>query len=228
MPAEVPVERFPVSSDYRFPAERVAAAFSDRGEFSHWNQSARFKVVELPAVAITSGQVVADDPLFGWGAPLLRRVPQGTYPISLALVQLASGDERIAFARMLLAPEAVVAWETAWREAIPQTVMRDGKPHDVRRQYSFFCSSETGFGCYMDAAALPALRNCGMPACLTALQDGFKDNYRDTWSWFSFKPNPSGRENVVCYSTEPGCWHSHFGLDASGNAAVIVTDFRMF
>jgi hypothetical protein len=229
MSAEASAERVPLPGDYRFDAAHVAAAFSEHApEFRFWDQGARFKVVELGAVVITSGAVIADDPLFGWLAPFERRIPPGTYPVSLALVQLSSGDERIAFARLLISPAAVIAWESAWNEPIPQSIVLDGKSHVVPRQYAFYCSTETGVGCFMDAAAIPAIRNWDHEVYTHHVMDGLEDHSRNTWSSLSFQPDPARPETIVCYRTEPGCHPSHFGLDANGNAAVIVTDFRMF
>jgi hypothetical protein len=192
----------------------VAAAFSEQ-ELHFWDQPARFKVVELGAVVITSGAVVAGDPMFGSLAALKRRIAPGTYPVSLALVRMASSDERIAYARMLLSPAPVVSWQAAWHEPVMHT------------EYPFYYS-DAGAGCFMDAAAIPAIRKLDVDDYIDMIGDGFDANYRHTWSWFSFKPDPSRDENVICYRTEPGGRPSHFGLDAHGNAAVIVTDFRMF
>ncbi len=122
MTSATPVEQHPVSARDRLSPAHVEAAFSEQ-ELWYWNQPARFKVVELGAVVITSGAVVADDPLFGSMAALKRRIPPGMYPVSLALVHLSSGDERVAYARMLLSTAPVVTWETAWHEAVPQPLM---------------------------------------------------------------------------------------------------------
>lgn len=199
-----------VPGDHPLSVAHLEAAFSEQ-ELRFWDQPARFKVVELDSVVITSGAVVPGDPMFGSMAALKRRVPPGTYPVSLALVHLSSGDERIAFARMLLSACPVVTWERGWHEAAPG-------------EYAFYYS-HAGAGCFMDAAAIPAIRD---GSCIDIVNDGFDTNYRDTWSWFSFKPQPSRPENIVCYRTEPGGRNSHVGLDRQGNVAVIVTDFRMF
>jgi hypothetical protein len=226
MSSDTPVEQHPVSADDRLSPAHVEAAFSEQ-ELWYWNQPARFKVVELGVVIITSGAVVAGDPLFGSMAALKRRIPPGMYPVSLALVRLSSGDERIAFARMLLSTAPVVTWETGWHEAVPQPVVGDGQHRVVLREYAFYFS-DAGAGCFADAASVPAIRNFEFDARLSLVMDGFEDNSHNTWSWFSFKPDPSRQENVVCYQSEPGGRHSHFGLDAQGNVAVIITDFRMF
>jgi Protein of unknown function (DUF4241) len=226
MSSETAIERVPIPSNYRFSPTDFEAAFCER-ELFFWDQPARFKVVELGAVVITSGAVIADDPVFGTMSALKRRVPAGTYPVSLALVHMASGDERIAYARMLLSPAPVVSWEAGWREPEPQPVMRDGERHIVLTEYDFYFS-HAGAGCFMDAAAVPAIRAREFENYMDMVMDGLSDNYRDTWSWFSFKPDPSGAENVVCYDTEKGGRPSRFGLDSRGHAAVIVTDFRMF
>lgn len=220
MSADAPVERFP-SPDYQFPAARVAAAFSEQ-EVQHWGQSARFKVVELGDVVITSGVVMPCDPLFGSMAALQRRIPLGTHPMSLALVCMPSGDERIAFARLLLSSAPVVTWETAWHEPVPQHV--DGRM--VRREYSFYFS-DAGNSCFMDASALSAIRSLDFDDYLDSVRDQCEDNYRNTWSWFSFKPDPASPENVVGFRTEAGGRHSTFGLDAKGNVAAIITDCRL-
>ncbi len=225
MSSETPVEQYPVRADYRFSPAQVEAAFSEQ-ELCCWNQAARFKVVELGAVVITSGAVVAGDPLAGSMTALKRRVPPGIYPVSLALVRLSSGDERIAFARMLLTTAPVVTWATGWHDAVPQPVVENGQRRLVVREYAFYFS-DTGAGCFADAASVPLIRNRDFDRCLGLMTDGLEDNLKSTWSWFSFKPDPSRQENLVCYQSEPGSRHSHFGLDAQSNVASIVTDFGM-
>lgn len=211
-------------TDDRLSVAHVEAAFCEQ-ELRFWDQPARFKVVDLGEVVITSGAVVVGDPLLGSTSALKRRVPPGTYPVSLALVHLSSGDERIAYARMLLFQAPVATWETAWHEAVMEPAVRGGPA--VPREYSFYYS-HAGAGCFMDVAAIAAIRNCEFETYIDRVSDGFEANYRNTWSWFSFKPDPSRAENVVCYRAEPGGRHSHFGLDMQGNVAVIVTDLRMF
>jgi len=226
MSSTPPVERVTVAGDYRLSSDQVEAAFCEQ-ELWHWGQPARFKVVDLDPVVITSGAVVPGDPMFGSLAALKRRIPPGAYPVSLALVRLSSGDERIAFARMQLSTASVVAWETGWHEAVSESLLRDGQHQAVRREYAF-CYSDVGAGCFMDVAAVSSIRNLPFDDYHSLLEEGFDNNRRKTWSWYAFKPDPSRQENVVCFQTEAGGWPSHFGLDAQGNAAVIVTDFRMF
>jgi hypothetical protein len=220
MSADAPIERF-VTPDYQFSPAQVEAAFCER-EVQHWGQSARFKVVNLDALVITSGVVVPCDPLFGSMAALQRRIPAGTYPISLALVRMPSGDERIAFARLLLSSAPVVTWETAWHEPIYQNV--DGRL--VRREYSFYYS-DAGHSGFMDAAAIPAIRQLDFEDYLDRLEEQCDGNSRNTWSWCSFKPDPARPENIVCFTTEAGGRHSTFGLDAEGQPAMLVTDCRL-
>ena len=228
MTPEAPADAHRVPSDHQLSAPSVAAAFAEQ-ELWFWNQPARFKVVELDTVVITSGAVVAGDPLFGSCTALKRRIPPGRYPVSLALVHMSSGDERIAYARMLLSPAAVVAWETGWHEAKAEgSSTRDGQWQVVHREYAFFFSDFAGAGCFMDAAAIPAIRNRETQPYIHMVTDGFNTNRRNTWSWFSFKPEQSREENVVCYQSERGGRYSYFGLDVQGNASVIITDFQMF
>jgi hypothetical protein len=228
MTPEAPADGHRVPSDHQLSTASVEAAFSEQ-DLWFWDQPARFKVVELDAVVITSGAVVVDDPMFGRCTALKRRVPPGSYPVSLAVVHLASGDERIAFARMSLSAAAVVAWETGWYEAIAEgSAMRDGQWQVRHREYAFYFADGAGAGCFMDAAAVSAIRNREFEAYIDMVNDGFGTNRRNTWSWLSFKPDPSREENVVCYQSEPGGRDSYFGLDVRGNAAVIITDFRMF
>jgi hypothetical protein len=135
MTPEAPADGHRVPSDHQLSPASVEAAFAEQ-ELWYWNQPARFKVVELDAVVITSGAVVPGDPMFGPLAALKRRIPPGRYPVSLALVHLSSGDERIAFARMLRSPAAVVVWETGWHEAIASgSVVRDGQWHALLREH---------------------------------------------------------------------------------------------
>jgi hypothetical protein len=218
MSPQAPTNARRVPLDHHLSAKHVAAAFSGE-ELWFWDQPAQFKVVELDTVVITSGAVVLSDPMFGELSALQRRIPPGKYPVSLALVHLASGDERIAYARMLLSDAPVATWEPAWHEAIPQS--------GVPTEYAFYYTN-TGTGCFMDAAVKPLLRQLDFDVCLASLKKGFNANYRNTWSWFSFKPHESRAENVVCHQSEKGGLPAYFGLDAQGNAAVLLTDFQMF
>jgi hypothetical protein len=218
MTSGTPIERVAMSG-YEFSPSRVEAAFSER-ELWHWHQSARFRVVQLDEVTITSGVVVPGDPMFGSMAALKRHIPPGTYPVSLAIVHFASGDERIAFARMLIASAPIVTWEAAWHEPV-----RDNPA--AFREYNFYYS-DVGAGCFMDAEAIESIGDVDFDDYLETVMDGFNSNHRNTWSWFSFKPDPTRLENVVCFQTEPGGRPSHFGLDARGDVVAIVTDCRMF
>ncbi|MFD5560436.1 DUF4241 domain-containing protein [Kitasatospora griseola] len=106
-------------------------------------------------LALPTGRLVACDPVAGLvdeNEPFLAVVPPGSYPVTLAVVEVrnaygpGSSDTRIAAARLRIVEQAAVRWQLALSEG--QDEERLG-PDDF-----FGYGVDAGTGCFLDASAV--------------------------------------------------------------------------
>jgi hypothetical protein len=179
--------------------------------------------LELP-----TGFVVACDPLvFPESDPFTRALPPGRYPVELAVVRFPSGDERVAFARLLIASEPPVAWELALTAGQEIATLREGE--------IFGYGVDAGLGCFMDATSVPLLLEAmdllesgsGANYWDDLLKAEMSPNHRDTWDWVLHRPDRSRPENVAIFHSGwgDGIYPSFWGLDAEGAPVCLITDF---
>ena len=97
----------------------------------------QFSLVEAGTLSVSNGKIAAGDPHAETGlVPFTQCVPQGAYPVTLALA-----GERLAYARVLFNPAAVVA---NWYPAL--TADQDARalpPGDI-----FGYTVESGAACF--------------------------------------------------------------------------------
>ncbi|WP_035867680.1 DUF4241 domain-containing protein [Kitasatospora cheerisanensis] len=114
-------------------------------------------VVALPeaVLALPTGRVVACDPVIGLldeNEPFLAEVPPGSYPVTLAVVEVrdaygpGSADTRIAAAMLRIGDRPAAHWELALSEG--QDAARLG------RGDFFGYGVDAGTGCFLDASAV--------------------------------------------------------------------------
>jgi uncharacterized protein DUF4241 len=101
---------------YTLNERHLAAAFSG-GMIVDESGTIGFETHRIGSLKIASGVVVACDPLVAFEAqPFPIAVPRGWHPVDLAIARLSGGDERVAFARLRLAP---LATAERWKLACP-------------------------------------------------------------------------------------------------------------
>jgi hypothetical protein len=205
--------------------EGLRSAFKAE-RFTFEETSVQFSVAEAGRLVVSSGKIAAGDALAEAAVqPFTQCVPNGRYPVLLAIARFDGGDERIAYARVQLDAAPVANWYpalTATQDA------RALKPGEI-----FGYGVESGSGSLLDPQAgsllrsrldadadgdyartlLEAMQRTGQPAC----------------SWLEFRPDQSRPENIICFAAGrgDGVFASYFGYSADGRVASLVTDFAV-
>lgn len=192
------------------------------GELADHGKLIRFIVADAGLLNISSGEVAASDPLVSPDAPAFtQKVPGGSHHVTLAIAQLAGGDERIAFARLSFDSSPPVRWEMA--------VTSDQDGHSLEKDEYFGYGVDSGTGCFMDpkAGSLLNQRMSDDDSYADTIIEGMDSTYKDTRSWLCVQPSASREENVVCFSTGwgDGSYPSFFGFSAANELVALVTDF---
>ena len=198
----------------------LRAAFAAE-PFTLEGRSVQFVTADAGQLHITSGKVAGCDPLADPDfPPFTQHVPNGAYPVTLAVARFDNDDERIAYARVQFDPAPVANWYPA---LIASQDARTLKAGDY-----FGYGVDSGTGCFMDPAAGQAQRaqldqDEGKADLIAQAMDA---NYRHTRSWCNVQPVPEQPENLVCFSTGwgDGCYPSFFGYDSAGRVVALLTD----
>ncbi|MGM4982630.1 MULTISPECIES: DUF4241 domain-containing protein [Rhizobium] len=180
-------------------------------------------VLRIGNVELTSGRIVASDPLVGPGRPaLVRTVPPGDYPVTLyeAFGRIAAGSIRFAEGKP-------VRWELA---LIP------GQDINALKGEEFFgYPVDAGLGCYMDADtyALIQEREKQVRAAKSSSDINYYDDVlapeleanKDKYAMH--RPVAGERGNVAIFWSGwgDGFYPVFWGLDAGGRPLVLFTDF---
>jgi len=116
----------------------------------------RLHVVELGQTDFPGGEVALADPLAYLGTKyqtvLERRVPAGSYPVQLAVMQTQYAGLRYAAARLLLRTDTVARYELAMPKG--HSIADLNKPG----VFSFF-GVDTGLACFADTEAAQEYQN---------------------------------------------------------------------
>ncbi len=180
-------------------------------------------VLRIGKVELTSGRIVASDPLVGPDRPALTRtVSPGDYPITLY-----QAFSRIAAASMRFAEGKPVRWELA--------VVPGQDINSLKNDEFFGYPVDAGLGCYMDADTYALIQE--REKQVQAEKSSTDINYYDDVLASELQPNNddyalhrpiSGkRGNIAVFSSGwgDGFYPVFWGLDASGRPLVLFTDF---
>ncbi len=188
---------------------------------------------ELGDLVLTTGSIVANDPfVFFETTPFTRSVHPGKYPVTIYIAQFKhrnqQSDERIAYACVRFKPETLLSWESG-QVALPNRPAP--KPNE-----SYCYGVDAGTGCFMDVAVtqlFAALEKTDTVAWerrfIDPLTEGMDATYKHTRSWATLELEPESGLNLIAFSSGwgDGCYPSYWGLDAQGDAACLLTDFRV-
>lgn len=190
-------------------------------DFSFTNdagQQFKLYVHELGNVKITTGKIIACDPMmYNEEEPFDTTFPIGTFPVQLAIAKIKK-DERVAFARINFAPTATpVSWELA---IIPGQDVSTLKKGEI-----FGYPVDAGTGCFIDAAAGELFENFENDD-VDGLGEEMEESYKDTWSALLKELNG---HTIALFSSGwgDGFYATYIGKDAAGNICRIVTDFSV-
>ena len=192
-----------------------------------------FKVIDAGQLIIVSGRVAAADPLVTLSEreAFTQPVPNGKFPVRLAVGGFPSGGVRVAFARIDFKIAPIVTWKMA---------LIDGQdPAELKDTHVFGYGVDAGTGCFFDPAAGTAAGNLLKEANLS--KEGSAEEIVEKWiadgsslgekviGPYSFLLDvPLGPANVIMFHSGwgDGYYASYFGFDAKGDVVALVTDFE--
>lgn len=188
------------------------------------NVKVYFRVAELGLLKVTSGRVVGADPFVGTERPAFTQaVPNGEFPVRLAVLQGSMGRGRVAIARVEFSPAPVVQWRMAVTEGQDVSILKDDE--------IFGYPIDAGLGSFFD------------PATGKAAAEQMKANEDVSEAWLEQGQNAGAKErgtngafrllldvgtgNIAAFDSGwgDGIYASWFGYDGQGNVASLVTDF---
>jgi hypothetical protein len=216
-------------------------------------QTITISVREIGNLAVTSGKLIACDPLLepdlkGYFAKI---IPPGQYPVILSIAELQPRNEtRIAYAMLRLNQAPIVKWELA--------VINGQHPRESEGEiYGYGVDSGTGSFMDWDAAKIlydlanpnpveyEAARKIGQEKAWelsSAALDRFEREFCDKVIlamnqnkkvgmayWANHLVNDTKGGNIIAFSSGwgDGGYSSYWGYDAKGNIAALVTDFML-
>jgi hypothetical protein len=215
-------EAFNKAFDPSYALEVDDAADGTTPEWEHVS----FHTLDMGKVTITTGRIAACDPFvfIDTPHPYAQAVPNGDFPVRLAVVSGSLSDGRIAFARVDFASAPAVSWRMAVTEGQDLAKL---KPDHI---YGY--GVDAGTGSFFDPAAGDAalkLLNANENAWEKWQADGERNgkNARLKPNFFLNLPMPPG--NIVMFASGwgDGFYASWFGYDAKGNVVALVTDFQV-
>jgi hypothetical protein len=201
------------------PSALIGSAFEAgaRARVIADGEPVEFSTIAIGDLAVPSGRMVVCDPFACEpGIPFTRQVPTGRFPVQLAVTRTPSGEQRVAYARILFSDRPAVRWEMA----LPPGESLDGSQTD----YAFGFPVETGTGSFMDATVqgpyLTAAADQNTKQQLIAALNE-RQTSGVTWLVRTFGPG-----SIAMFETGfgDGYYISYFGLDDAGRIVSLTAD----
>lgn len=184
-----------------------------------------FKAVAAGDIVIVSERIAAADPFVALAEQpaFVQPVPNGAFPVRLAVAAFPTGGLRVTFARVDFAPRPAVRWTMALIEGQDTA--------ELGADEIFGYGVDAGTGAFFDPVAGKAARTL-----LEANADAWEQWQTDGEALgpkiigpYQFLLNlPLGDANVIMFGSGwgDGFYASWFGYDAEGRVVVLVTDFQ--
>lgn len=176
---------------------------------------------------VPTGEIVACDPFTNPERDAFtRKIPVGKYPVQL---YFDKEEQTIALAWLQISQEKPVTWEMA--------VLEDQAIADLKEDYYYGYSVDTGIGCFMDVLSADFL--CAAQNMIAEkMGDDFISYYDNVISdqmaqnqdlYTNHFPAHDSELNIMMFSTGwgNGVFASYWGVDAAGNVVCLVTDFNI-
>lgn len=187
---------------------------------------------EVGNLVLTSGQIVANDPLVLYQTdPFSRAVQPGKYPVWVCTVRLqhenGSKDQRVAYAWIQFKAGAAAKWEMAVWPDTDVSILKE------KEYYGY--GVDAGIGGFMDAqtAQLIKAKTKGLAfqdaekVYGEPLMDILNMSSNGRYSAGEYVVDPTSGANVVAFSSGwgDGEYPSYWGLDEAGEIVCLLTDF---
>jgi hypothetical protein len=201
---------------------------TDRSEYQGQTrvEQVPFKVVSAGNLVIVSGRICAADPFVQLSdrPAFTQAVPNGSFPVRLAVAEFPTGGLRTALARVHFKSTPVVRWSLATIEGQDPTTLKDGE--------IFGYPVDAGTGSFFDpvaGAAAKALLESDSDAWEAWQTDGEANGPKVIGPYQFLLNVPLGRANAIMFGSGwgDGFYASYFGFDVAGDVVTLVTDFAV-
>ncbi len=204
--------------------EAVLKKFTPDGGGVLW-----FDVYDLGPIKITSGKIAAFDPVVFMGGAFAKRVPNGKYPVLLAVEmrrdpavmgKLASPPwPFVVFARVELADRPAVRWELA--------LFEDDKLNEKDSRKLTGYGVDSGMGAFADARSktlIQKVHDTAMSDEITKRVERFHGARAGAPAWAKVK---YGEAEMIRFGSfgGDGQYASYWGYDKDNNVVALMTDF---
>ena len=178
-------------------------------------------------LVLTTGKLVACDPLVYPEEPFTPNLRPDRYPVFLCVVHIPKrNDQIIAYALVSFSKNKPVRWELA---TLPEQDITTLEEDEI-----FGYPVDSGTGCFMDAEVSQILlddswSNEYEESLGYQLEEALEKNHRDGRDWADFVVNEATQANVIAFRSGwgDGIYPSYFGCDADDRIAVAITDFEL-
>ncbi len=196
-------------------------AFQNGAEFESGYGKLSFQTFELGSLVLTSGKIVAADPLFiNAEASAFEVAPApGEYPVTLNIAHNPkNADQRVAFAMIQFQNQIPVRFRMALTAGQSLADLAEGQFYGY--------GVDSGTGCFTDADNTRIFDESDSDALIADI----KKTYVHTWSWVNLKVNPVTGGNIVAFPSGygDGAYSSYFGYAENDALVCLVTDFGVF
>lgn len=185
-----------------------------------------FKPYEVGELILTSGRLVACDPLVNPNSdPFEITLTPGRYPVILSVAHNKKNNgQRVAYAMLRLSDRTPTRWELATVPGEDLSLLPEGK--------IFGYGVDAGTGCFMDADVAQIIDDSiyaetEKEILVYQLLDMLEKTSKRTWCWADMRVDAESQANVIAFSSGwgDGIYATYFGYDAEGNIVSVVTDF---
>jgi hypothetical protein len=202
----------------------IYSALVDGGAAWSGGERTLLSSVQAGEIVLPTGRVVASDVFFFSTEPFTRRLPAGRHPVYL-LSSVRGPDPDVAgdvaAAMIRAAPGDPVTWELALVEGQDPTTLQPGE--------FFGYGVDSGTGCFASTEAVEVLMQGDLDEYGDKVHKGMfpSDDVADWKSSVDITVDPASGANVIGFSSGfgDGAYPSWFGLDATGQPLVLLTDF---
>lgn len=185
-----------------------------------------FKPYEVGELILTSGRLVACDPLVNPNSdPFEITLTPGRYPVILSVAHNKKNNgQRVAYAMLRLSDRTPTRWELATVPGEDLSLLPEGK--------IFGYGVDAGTGCFMDADVAQIIDDSiyaetENEILVYQLLDMLEKTSKHTWCWADMRVDAESQANVIAFSSGwgDGIYATYFGYDAEDNIVSVVTDF---
>ncbi|KMP93790.1 cytoplasmic protein [Bacillus wiedmannii] len=188
------------------------------------SEALRYEALEQ--LKVTSGKIVACDPLIFNKNHFEQTIQPGTYPI---VAWWHKEDGVIAGAELKLSESKAVGWKMATKPGQNVSELEDG--------YIFGYPVDTGLGCFADVEAIDKLEEIEdrlqqeLGEEFTSLYDDLIDDIltEHDEDWGNYVVCEETGSNIIIFRSGygDGFYPSYWGIDEAGKIVSLVTDFQV-